>query len=759
MLSLAKVGTGREAYYLSTVQSQAPAGGLVEADGFWAGEGAAILGLEGVVAGRDLRAVFRGADPHTGEILSATHDRVRVRAYDLTFSTPKSLSVLMALGPLEAAGSVMAAHAAAVAAAVGYLERETLQVRRAADGRRSVPAEGMTAAAFVHRSSRAPDPHLHTHLLVANLACDGAGRWSPLDARPIYGHRSTAGHLYEAHLRAEITRLLGLRWRALVRGWSDLIGVEPSVLQAFSSRSRQIREIAAEMRLTTPAGRALVAERTRPDKDLSTSYEKLRDGWADYALTIGVPRGTFERLVDEGRRRLVAEEPSARAAVTAEQEARWVQWALGPEGLTRRSPSFTRQEVIRARCRSAREGATATDLETLADRLIGSRLVVERPAAGATLRGPAGGRIPTGQKERRFTTVELLAVEREVLSRVDAGWAVTPATPAGSGGASPGPAPNLSEVERLLLGRLRAGRPVEVVDVAGTARDDLLEAAARQWQADGREPLLVMPTARTASRQGLASGMRCVPLDKAVTGGCRLPEGAVVAVVGAQSADPRSMLQLLERTAAAGGRLVLITDLPRSAPDLIAAQIGERVGLSRVEQRSGEQGLALASGALAVDDERQAALRLAQGEAAVVLTPTIAGARAQMLGDAVELCKSGQQPLLVVADPKVAAELRAVLDQDQLTAGLAVVAPRQVGRQLARELVGAQRPEVLVLGAADELSRSAERSTAASRRHYAAAPELAESSSLGMSTVQRVAQLARRQVGERSLEAGRELGR
>ena len=66
------------------------------------------------------------------------------------------------------------------------------------------------AATFRHRASRAGDPQLHTHAVVANMALGPDGRWTALDARPIYAHAMAAGCLYQAVLRARLTAELGV---------------------------------------------------------------------------------------------------------------------------------------------------------------------------------------------------------------------------------------------------------------------------------------------------------------------------------------------------------------------------------------------------------------------------------------------------------------------------------------------------------------------------------------------------------------------
>src|SRR5208283_4534088 len=99
------------------------------------------------------------------------------------------------LGSEDVREQVRAAHEDAATAALGYLERNGARVRRTlarGEARAVLPAQGLVAAAFMHRASRAPDPHLHSHVLVANLAPGPDGRWSALDARGLFLEMRTA---------------------------------------------------------------------------------------------------------------------------------------------------------------------------------------------------------------------------------------------------------------------------------------------------------------------------------------------------------------------------------------------------------------------------------------------------------------------------------------------------------------------------------------------------------------------------------------
>jgi conjugative relaxase-like TrwC/TraI family protein len=187
VLNIGKLGPDAAAYYLETVASGVEDyylhGG--EAPGQWLGTGARALALRGEVRGQELMRLLAGHNPSGDQPLGrAQSGQERLPGYDLTFRAPKSVSLLFALGDGEVSRDVRQSHDEAVRAALGYLEREAAFSRRRVEGRIvPVRAEGFVAAAFQHRTSRAGDPLLHHHVLVANLVRDGEGHWGALDGR------------------------------------------------------------------------------------------------------------------------------------------------------------------------------------------------------------------------------------------------------------------------------------------------------------------------------------------------------------------------------------------------------------------------------------------------------------------------------------------------------------------------------------------------------------------------------------------------
>ena len=180
------------------------------------GEGCARLGLSGNVAADDLATLLEGRAPSDGACLVAAMPSRprRVAGFDLTFSAPKSVSVLYGLGPGGVAKAVTAAHDGAVSDALHYLERHATFARRGHAGERSIETTGLIGAAFRHRTSHAGEPQLHTHVLVANAVLGSDGRWSAPHASLLYHHGRTAGFVYQAALRAGLVELLGVQFEA-----------------------------------------------------------------------------------------------------------------------------------------------------------------------------------------------------------------------------------------------------------------------------------------------------------------------------------------------------------------------------------------------------------------------------------------------------------------------------------------------------------------------------------------------------------------
>jgi conjugative relaxase-like TrwC/TraI family protein len=168
VLSIGKVRPGGEDYYLREVTGPEDYYlGAGETPGRWIGSASGELGLSGEVGREDLTAGLAARSPIDGSSLTGrkvSPDR-HVPAFDVTFSAPKSVSLLYGLAPQEVSEAVKASHDEAVQDALSYLEAHAAFTRRGRDGLHRIKTSGFVAAAFRQRTSRNGDPQLHTHLL------------------------------------------------------------------------------------------------------------------------------------------------------------------------------------------------------------------------------------------------------------------------------------------------------------------------------------------------------------------------------------------------------------------------------------------------------------------------------------------------------------------------------------------------------------------------------------------------------------------
>lgn len=645
---------GGQAYYLESVaagrEDLRPPGG--EPDGTWLGSAAHALGLEGRVGAAALEELLAGRRPGTREALNPAQGRIRVAGLDLTFSAPKSVSLLYGLGAGAVPGEVRACHEAAVADVVDHLEREAASARRQGGGEdRSVAVRGLAAASFTHRTSRLGDPHLHSHVLVANLVQGrDDGRWSALDASRLYAHARVAGDLYQARLRLELGRRLGVEWGPLAAGVAQVAGMDTGVLEAFSRRRSQVEERLASWGAAGPGASRAAALATRPAKDATRSVESLRAEWAERAAALGLGREEVGRLARPGGGSRPGRAPALEEVAPA---------LLGPGGLAAVTGSFGRREVLGALARSARAGATVADVERLAGQLLRSGLVEERRAGGRRRDGP------------RWTTAALARAEagmgREAARRRDAGAGLARE---GAVAGALARRPWLSASQAAALRRLTgSGAGVEVLEApGGPVGTDVLEAAREAWESAGLRVLGVAPAPSSAARLEAGTGIAAVgPERLAVAAGPGDGRGAVVVVAEAESLGVGRLAGFLAGLPAA--KVVLVAGGLRDGPGVgaiaaVAAELGPVMVRDGAEQAPGRTEV--------VDCEGRS----------VVVGETAGGLRAALVGRWWEERLAGRRAVLVAPGRQEARALNEEVRRRMTRAGLLgeVVLPAARGR-------------------------------------------------------------------------------
>ena len=262
---------------------------------------------------------------------------------------------------------------------------------------------GVVAIAYQHETSRAGDPHLHTHVIVPNRQPRADGKLVAIDGTSLYHEARAAGVIYQATLRRELHRSLGLEWAPVdpATGMAELAGVDPASITAWSQRSTQLRQWAAH-NLVVVDGRAGRRRRSwrprrRPPARPNPSSWRGRScgscgarmradcGCIGRALTRPGPRGGRRR----GRRSIGAGSRTWRRRSTR-----------------RRSPAPTWWRSSARSCRSTPNAPRDEVVEAAVDEI------------GMRLTGPRAAHQREGHE--RFTLDRILAEEAVLLDLVDA---------------------------------------------------------------------------------------------------------------------------------------------------------------------------------------------------------------------------------------------------------------------------------------------------------------------------------------------------
>lgn len=556
MLSLWKLKAGAENYYLGQVASgiEDYYTGDKEAAGYWAGQGSPLLGLAGEVDPDDLRAVLGGLAPRSE--LSPNGDRPRphprrVPGFDLTFSVPKSVSVLYALGDPLVRAEVLAAGEAAVAQGLAWLEREACHVRRGTNNRhahvstpddwgtRRLPGKGFVAAVFRHRVSRAEDPQLHWHVLVANMTSGPDSRWSALDATSLYRTQRAAGPIFRAALRAELTERLGVAWTPSTDDRSEIAGIPGSILRLFSKRRADIEYELDRLGESGPAASARATLATRTPK--ATFDEPGIDArWHTEATLAGWGPADLDRLLSHLR--TVGSEPTLDEIVTHVAHE-----------LVASDSTFTRHEIARTIATFLPTGVTPTRLDQLTSDVLAHPAVI-----------PIGDPpTPAVGWEERFTTRTLLALEAELTDHLTTTDRVDPLT-RHTIDATLAAHPTLDDDQKhAIASLLTATHPIGVlVGRAGTGKTFTLAALGDAYRTDGYRVIGVAPSARAARELATGANIAAhtIPRFHRAIGQDPLDRRSVVIIDEAAMSNTVDLHALITRTRAAGARVLLVGD-------------------------------------------------------------------------------------------------------------------------------------------------------------------------------------------------------
>jgi conjugative relaxase-like TrwC/TraI family protein len=285
---------------LTAVRSAAAAGTYYAADNYysvgeltdgshWMGEGARQLGLEGRVETATFAALLAGRLPD-GSVLDGRRGEHRP-GLDMTFSAPKSLSLLAILGKDE---RIVEAFRQSVAATLGWAEKNLAEARvwdPEAKRQRVEQTGKLVAATFLHDVNRNGDPQLHIHAVIANATLASDGKWHALRNDELYRNQHLLGAIHNAELRARV-EALGYETvpaQNPIDGEFEVKGVSREAVEAFSTRRAEILEVLAREDRGSPKEREIAALATRRAKEPDDLTAEQRGAqWQATARQVGL---------------------------------------------------------------------------------------------------------------------------------------------------------------------------------------------------------------------------------------------------------------------------------------------------------------------------------------------------------------------------------------------------------------------------------------------------------------------------------------
>ena len=396
------------------------------------------------------------------------------------------------------------------------------------------PAAGSWRPDSVIATSRAGDPQLHTHVLVANLTRGPDGRWSALDAQAIYRSRRAAGAVYDAAVRHQLTARLGVDWLLTSRGDGEIAGIPQRVLKLFSKRRGEIEDELERLGQSGPVAANQATLVTRTGKN-ELDGETLDARWHAEAAAVGYGPDDIDSLLarpahatdDDGRRWLWSRSGRVPASTAGDQPVaiRTTDPDTGQlvervttiddfgahvaAALVEKDSTFTRHQVTMAIAGLLRHTVSTRALERLTDVVIAQRHFVPLPHRPEQ----------TGGWEHRWTSRHLLDVETSLLALLqpEPGRCGALEEAAVDGAlAAPGFSMLGSDQADMVRRVTTQGLPVEVVvGRAGTGKTYAMAAVRRDLRRGGLPPRRsrpIRPRRPRARRRGRDAGVHDPPL-------------------------------------------------------------------------------------------------------------------------------------------------------------------------------------------------------------------------------------------------------
>jgi len=490
---------------ISQISSAGAAGSYYQSDnyyakdgqdgqGIWSGQAAAALDLDGkAVSPEEFEKILSGEIPNGQKLYRVVDgEKKHIAGYDITFSAPKSVSI-MALTVASDKSEWHEAHDKAVAATLEWVEDNALQTRKYDKAKKEQVAVGdqkMLVATFKHDISRNEDPQLHTHCVIANACLDNDGKFRSVHSRALFDNKMLIGEIYRSELKANIREAhLGRLERTHPDGRFELRDMSKDLLDEFSTRSKDIKEYLGEG-AHTAEDKANAALRTRKAKKESPRDELQKD-WDSRISQLGYSKIEIEKSIElnkNNRSKFIGDIPPDK--ITALENSL--------EHLSENSSTFPRRDVLRFMLAEGLGGFRIGDAEAQVDRAIDEGWVKESEDKSTLF--------TQATLEREMTT---LALMKNGTSAVDP---IMPQKAVSKSYDGHKLTRGQYEASKLIL--TSPNRTVGVQGYAGTGKTFMLASVAEQAQRAGYKVLGMAPTSNATKTLGTDANIKTQTLQR-----------------------------------------------------------------------------------------------------------------------------------------------------------------------------------------------------------------------------------------------------
>ncbi len=551
--------------------------------GNWLGAGAVALGLNGEVNKEDFARILLALDEKGDSLLYRQKPKSERRAgWDLTFSAPKSVSAIWAIGETNLRQQIQQAHDEAVKSAMNYLQENGGIAARRGKGGQQLEQAKLVAATFNHATSREQDPQLHSHNLVMNLAQRDDGSWGSVQSREFFKLKMEVGTLYRVALSNKLQEM-GFDIERDKKSFK-IKEVPDALIKKWSKRRAQVLDSMSKNGWASAKSAEIAALTTRKKKTEITQ-QVLKNRWTEEAAEHGFTAEKIEEIRQQEQQKRSMPAP----------ENFWLE-------LTQNRSTVSKSQLKTAVFEHAQGVLSIDDAQQYYNEIIKNENTI----------------ILTDENNNlRFTSLEMFELEKLILEQSKQRQNEQHQVSDQAMQAAYKSAPGLSNEQQNMLEHITSKAGVAVVEgMAGTGKSYALNAARAAYEADGKKVKGAALAGKAAAGLEESAGIKSQTLHSLLAelddDKKQLDNHTVIVIDESGMVGSRQLQRILDYAEQAQAKVVLVGDSKQLQPIDAGAAFrglsGEIGAASLTEIRRQNESWA-----------RQAVSLFAAGEAALAL--------------------------------------------------------------------------------------------------------------------------------------------